>query len=489
MNRAKKGNLENLQLYSLATRIVTVFLGLIQTIITVRILTPREYGIVGLVVAVGAIFELVQHLGLSVASTREISTTQNGKDAFKVAFVALVVKILVSLPLVAILFFASHFVAFNLYGKPVMLTGLRLYAIILIMQGPLAVFRSLLQGLQELRKLFKLEILQACVTLSLMISLVYYFRLNGFFYGMLASTSLVLLIFMVALLPFFRSNFHLPSFKEFKLLFKNIFEIAKVGYGIKISYTTWLKTGILILGKYVTPAQLGYFNLSLNIGKKSSTLATAISRVNLPYFTKFWATEFRKFKSSFTKNFQRFSVISTFIFALLILFSRELTLLFGGSKYLPASEILPYILLSFLFYSLYNFIGSGAIFPTKNLAGVLKTFALATIGSIILIFLASVAGFGTIGAALGLLLAPVIIFIYYSKIAVKRIKIKLYTWRFLWTAVAFLPALTCGLMVKDLIFRCLVAIFCLSVYLFLLSKLNLIDFGVWFKKATKYVKL
>ena len=98
-------DLARTQFLSLFTKAVTTALGIAQSIIVIRILSPAEYGLVGLVMSVGGVIGVSQHLGIVDGAIREIAILKNKREVGKVFWVSHLVR-----PCVAISFFFGWFV-------------------------------------------------------------------------------------------------------------------------------------------------------------------------------------------------------------------------------------------------------------------------------------------------------------------------------------------------------------------------------------------
>jgi PST family polysaccharide transporter len=481
------GKIERLQFYSLLVTGIVMVIGIARTIVVVRILTPEEFGFIGLVVAVGVMVGILQHLGIDSASVRELSMTKDESEASKVFTVALAYRLLISFPLAIALFLGSELVS-HFYHNPFVRDGLRIFSIFLILQGVQGIFEATLRGLQRFRMVFGFQITQALVSFFLFVWLTYYFRAYGYLYAMVGSIFLILLLYISVLRRIFNNNFILPKAGEFKLIFKRIFNIGKVVYGIKILHTIWLRAGILILGRYVSPIELGYFNFALAFGEKTRVANRAISSINLPFLTKLYTTSIDRFKKVFKDNFQGLFAMGYPILISMVLFSRELVVILGGADYAPTFRIFSFILLSFFIYFLFNLIGAGVLFPTNSLKGVVRVQFFSIIGSVLLTWILIWRGFGVNGACLGLLIGGIAILIYYIKIAFTRINIKTFDTHCLWLSLILLPSLAFGLMVKEIIVRALVLSINLAVYLIVADKFEILKIGFYIERAFTKVK-
>src|SRR3989344_5257428 len=103
---------------SIISRFMAQGVGLVQSLIIVKLLSTGDYGLVGLVGAIGAVVGVYQNLGISSGSTREISAASNRKEAFKIFTGSLFVRYAISLPLVFGLTLTASYWANDYYKQP-----------------------------------------------------------------------------------------------------------------------------------------------------------------------------------------------------------------------------------------------------------------------------------------------------------------------------------------------------------------------------------
>ena len=72
------------QAISFISRGLAMAVGIVQSIVIVRILSVGEYGLITLATSIGGAFGIYQHLGLASGSTREISSAKNNKEIFEI---------------------------------------------------------------------------------------------------------------------------------------------------------------------------------------------------------------------------------------------------------------------------------------------------------------------------------------------------------------------------------------------------------------------
>jgi O-antigen/teichoic acid export membrane protein len=142
-------NLAGIQLLSLTTKAITTTLGIIQSIIVVRILSPAEFGLVGLAMAIGTVVGVSQHLGIVDGAIREIAVRKKKEEIGKVFWVSNITRQAVTIPLSLLLMLLARPVAEGIYGRPEITPYIYMFASILILQGVEGVFGATLTGLKK----------------------------------------------------------------------------------------------------------------------------------------------------------------------------------------------------------------------------------------------------------------------------------------------------------------------------------------------------
>lgn len=368
------------QFVSLVSRFIALFLGLVQSVIIARILTVSEFGVVGIVGAVGALFGIAQHLGLASGTTREISATKNPNDIFKIFISSVVIKYVITFPLALGLFVLAPYLATVVYKHPEITFPLRLYALVLIVQGVQSIFNSVIAGLHKFKRLFLYQALIAVVSLVFYIPLVFLYKVNGYFialtvFNLISSLSLGYL----ALWPL-RHELKSPAKNEFTKIFKNILVLSLGIYFVKVLYTIWYKFGQITLGYFEPLEVVGIFSFALLYASKLMTISDALTDVNLPVFSKEFAHNFENFKKLFHDNFDKLYFIILFCALSASFFVKEILIFVDlYKKYSSSIFIVLPLVLSFAFYSYINIIKSSILIPAKMITSMV-------IGYITLVF-------------------------------------------------------------------------------------------------------
>jgi len=463
------------QIWSVTTRVIIVALGFLQGIIVIRILSPSEYGLIGIVLAVAGIVGVLEHFGLASGSIREISIAKTLSEGSKILFTSLLVRVAITLPLAVGLFLASGHISNNIYHHPEIAFPLKLFSLILLFQGGQDISAAFLSGLQKFKQLFLFQIANAIISLLIFVTLVKYKGFIGYFFAMLWMSLISILILTTINFKVAKNKFILPNRSEFLQIFKEIFSIGIAVYIIKILYVIWQKTGILIAGLYLLPKEIGYINFALFLGLKTTFITDAISGVNLPLMSKKYNEDVEAFKIEFMENFHKTFVLILFSCTTFIFYSKEIITLLIGTKYSLSFSLVPFFVFSFFLYSLVNLIGVSVILPALLLKEAIYYYLILCLASFLAIWFFLVMDFGPIGVAIGIFLGVILSFLLQNIIIYKKLRFSVFDTKVVMSSISLIPLLMVYLLTTNQIFK---AIFFLGIsylYFSLIKKLGILD--------------
>ncbi len=378
---------------SIISRFTAVGIGIIQSIIIVKLLSVAEYGLIGLVGSIVAAVGVYQNLGISSGSTREIAASRDRSEAFKVFTGSILVRYAISIPLVLGLFLIAPYLGNTYYNRPEIILPIRLFAAVLFIQALQSVLNSVIQGLRQFKFLFTFQVAIAFISLATFIPLIIYFGFIGFFYAQLVFniiSTLVLLAYSYRLLS---GYIDLPTRQELVDISKAVFSIGIYVYVIKIILTQWEKLGPLVLGRTVTDEMLGIFAFALLVSSKIKTISDAITDVTLPSMTDVFEKTNHLFKETFLKGNAKAFILMTCAAVLLVILKREAFILadflfaFVGkssitARYEDAFILMDPLILAFWAFGHINLLQSGLAVPSRKMFGALVSYIVMFVGTI-----------------------------------------------------------------------------------------------------------
>lgn len=359
-------NLGRIQFLSVVTKAVTRSLGVIQSLIIIRVLSATEFGIVGLVMAIGGLIGVSQHLGIVDGAIREIAVRKRKDEIGKVFWVSHIARQAVTLPLSLLLLTLAGIIATHIYSRPEIIPYIQLFAGVLVLQGLQDVLGATLTGMKKFSSLYIIQIITATVNIVVFGYLTWKYHVPGFFWAVIITT-----LFMVALLSYvirkeLAGNLTLPTWKDVKTYGNNLLHIGAFMYISRIFYVLWQKLPLLMLGGILVGEELGYLNVSLTFGSQLVILAAALSEVNLSWMSTLFANNREEFSKIVTHNINRVIILMSGLTLGLIFFIPEiLHYVVRKTEYFAAQPTIILLTLSFFLYSIMD-IGTSSVFVAAN---------------------------------------------------------------------------------------------------------------------------
>lgn len=337
--------------WSALGRYSTLLIQLLVTIILARILSPYEFGVIGLLDVFIAIAYILSESGFSAALIQKKDF--NKLEATSVFFFNLTISIF----LYFLLYFVSPLIA-NFYNIPNLTTYSRALFLVIPINALSTIQNVILQNSMKFKKLALISFISALVSGLIGISLSYFGFGVWSLIGMALSMNLsktILLIIINKWYPIFAF-----SYVSLKPLFK---------FGLNLMTTSLLITIFnnlytLVIGKVYSTTDVGYYNQARRFQELSSnTITDTVLTVSFPALVNF-----KENISQLKETYKRIITLTVFIvvgvMSLLYLLSDKLFPLLLSSKW---NNIIPYIKVLCVY---------GALFPlhqiNNNILKVLK---------------------------------------------------------------------------------------------------------------------
>ncbi len=353
--------LGRIQAISIGAKTVTTALGIIQSIIIIRIFSPAEYGLVGLVMSIGGVIGVSQHLGIVDGAIREIAVLENNREVGKVFWVSHLVRQIVTIPLSVGLLLLAGLIAGRVYGRPEIETFLEVFAGVLVLQGLQDVMGATLTGMKKFIELYVVQIVTAAINVAVFGYMAWKFGVAGFFWAIVLTTTLMIILLFWLITRALKQNLALPSWSDVKKYGWRVMRIGAYMYAARIFFILWQRLPILMLGGVLSAEQLGYLNVSQTFGSKMTIIAMALSEVNLAWMSSLYTKQRGEFAQVVTRNMQRVLVLMMGIALLLLFFTPEILQYVIGAEYLAAHKIILVMTLGFFLYTLVD-IGTSSVF-------------------------------------------------------------------------------------------------------------------------------
>lgn len=462
------------QLISLISRFFAVGVGIVQSVILTRwILSVEEFGLIGIISAVGASLGVYQHLGLASGTTRELAV-RDQKDASKVFISSLIARYAVSIPLAIGLFLFSSSIAIG-YKHPEMTLPLQIYAVILLLQASQDVGGAVLQGLQRFKHLFLFQSFLAVLSICLYVPLSFFFKFNGYFLALTLVTLVSVVVMWFLALRSITGGIKWPSRADFVPILKDIFSVGISIYIVKIIFTNWKNLGTIFLGTQVSLVEVGFFSYALGYALKLMTVSDALTDVNLSVMSKLYKEERHRFEEVFMHNFSKVYAFVWVAALSAIFWAPQIFYLFVKHKYDFALPYVSLLVMAIWAYSYINYLGASIIVPAKEMRQMV-IYYLVMLGGTALLYFGLKGVFSDQVYLMSLAMCGGALASLVYQVLVVRFKVNfwVFDWPIILVTLTLLPLLWPGFLGMGLIIKLGVFIVCLTVFLFILLRFKVV---------------
>ena len=396
-------SLAQLHLLSLVTKAILLVLALLQGFLVVRLLSPADYGLVGIALAITGSVGILQNLGLSAGTVREI-VLQTGSDRKSMIYsVALVARLSVNVPLVIVLWLLADILAYRVYQRPAIALPIRLISIQILLTSICQASESALLGLKQFTNLFIAHIAISGAAVLFLVVSVLLWGFEGYFIGTVVGTALATSILSLLAFKAFDFRIVLPqSMIELRTTFLTLMGVALTIFVVRLLYTFYLNLPVLILGLRVPPDDVGYFSFGQKLSLHLLSVSNAINMVNTPSMSEQYTYGMDSLRHAVEIGSSKVLAIVGYLAVALIVFAREVTLLIGGNTYLPALQIMSLMISAFFCYAVLDIASASVLIPLDARRRYIQAYTILLGVSGICIVSLVLGGYGILGAALGM---------------------------------------------------------------------------------------
>lgn len=305
-------------------------------IILARLLTPKDYGVIGIL----AVFIAIANTFIDCGFTKAlIQNQQRTEKDFSTAFYF---NLAISLFCYIILFISAPYLA-DFYNLPILKSVTRVLALCLPISAISAVHRTKLQIKLDFKTQAKITLASYIQAGIIGVILAY----NGFgvwalVVQMISSSLLNSLLLFVFVRWFPKETFSVESFKKM------------YNFGIKLLGSSLIDTFYynmypLIIGKFFSAADLGFFAKGKSLANLPNTIVTGIlDKVTLPIFSKL-QNDLVKLSNVYRRYLKFMSSVYAPIVLGLCAIAKPLVLILLGEKWLNAVPIMQIFCISVSF--------------------------------------------------------------------------------------------------------------------------------------------
>lgn len=310
-------------------------------VILARLLTPENYGLIGvLAIFIGIAAVLVDSgFKISIIRSKELSP----EDCSTIFYLNLTVSFTISL----VFYISSSYIA-AYFSKPELGDIVKVFATLPLINGFGLVQSALLIKELKFKSHAKISILANCISGLISILL----AMNAFSYWALVWKAVSMAIIYNCLIWYY-GKWKPKLFFSLRVLKKHFHFGSKLLLtGIVDSFFDNIYS--LIFGKYFSMKDLGFFTRGKGYADLATTsISVAIQKVNTPLLSHV-NTDHENVFSTYTKLLRSSSLLVFSANALLFSIAKPLILLLLGDKWLEAIQYLQILTLSGMIYSILN---------------------------------------------------------------------------------------------------------------------------------------
>lgn len=322
---------------SFAGQGITFLVGLILA----RLLTPDEYGLIGIIMIFVTIFNCIVNSGFSNALIRK-------NDAQDIDYsTVFYVNLFISCILFGVFYFSAPLIA-SFFSQPLLEPLSKAMACIVIINAFAIIQRTILVKIIDFKTQTKISLSASIISGLVGIIMAFYgYGVWSLVAQQISRQSINTILLWTYSKWYPKLQFSLDSFKE---LF---------GFGWKLMAsslldTIWGEIYQVVIGIFYTPAILGQYSRAHQFsGIFSSNLNGVVQRVSYPVLSSI-KDESERLKDAY-RRIIKVTMLVTFVLMLgLAAISRPMILVLIGEKWQMAAEILPIICLQMMLYPLHS---------------------------------------------------------------------------------------------------------------------------------------
>lgn len=336
-NSAKSG-----MLWSFMIQGGTQAINFIVTVILARLLLPEQFGLIGMI----AIFIAISRALIDGGFVSSLIRTKDADDLdYSTVFF---VNLGSSIVLYGLLFFTAPFIA-RFYQQDILINLIRVISLVLVINAFSLVQSTKMNKDLQFKTQFKLQIPSLIISATLSIWMAY----DNYGVWSLVAKDLIYAIVASAQLWWYAK--WVPKFVFDKEKFKYHFN-----FGYKLSLTAIINTTFdnlynVVIGKYFSAAQLGYFTRARSLEQlPSGFFYNAFNRVFYPLLAKTSDND-EHLKETYSKLMQIVVFVVTPILVYLGIIATPFFRWLLTEKWLPAVPYFQLLIISGIFYPIHNY--------------------------------------------------------------------------------------------------------------------------------------
>ncbi|HOJ52838.1 MAG TPA: lipopolysaccharide biosynthesis protein [Syntrophales bacterium] len=314
-------------------RISTRLLGFVRSIILARLLTPADFGLVGMAMIVIAVLDIVTQTGFDATLIQKKDPPRRLIDT------AWTLQVMRGALLFLIAFFIAPGAALFFQISSLELI-IRLIAVSLIVTGLRNIGTVFFQKELKFDKTFQMEIVSSLVDLLVSVGLAFLLKnVWALVWGGLAGN--ITRLFMSYLLHPYRPHFFLaPDSLKTILHFGKWIMTAGIVYAIQVQVDTFT------IGKVLGAREVGLYQMAMTLATIATTeISYLLRQVTFPTYSR-WQHDMDRIKSAYRQVFALVSVICFPLGVILLTLTEDLVFVLFGPQWMAIVSCLRVLVIS-----------------------------------------------------------------------------------------------------------------------------------------------
>ena len=322
-------------------RIVNYGIGFVVGIVLARLLSPEEYGLIGIIGIFTAIFNIILDSGLSVALIRKDGVSDT--DYCTVFWT----NLMLSFVLTGILYFGAPFIG-HFFNRPELVPYIHVMSFILVLNALSITQQAILTKRIDFKTQTKISLIAH--TLSGVIGIVMAY--TGFGVWALVAQQMSSRLFTTVLLWIF--NKWWPHLVFSWISFKELFSFSWKLLVAQIVNTLWAQCFQGVIGKVYSPNTLGQYTRARQYGGLvSSSISDVVLKVTLPVMSSIQKEDDRLLRAFRTMIKTTMLVSSVFLIGMSAC-AKPLIYVLIGEQWLPCVPMMQILSFSLMLYPLHQ---------------------------------------------------------------------------------------------------------------------------------------
>lgn len=322
-------------------RIVNYGIGFVVGIVLARLLSPEEYGLIGIIGIFTAIFNIILDSGLSVALIRKKDVTDT--DYCTVFWT----NLLLSIVLTSILYVGAPVIG-HFFNRPELVPYIHVMSFILVLNALSITQQAILTKRIDFKTQTKISLIAHTLSGIIGIAMAY----TGFGVWALVAQQMTSRLFTTILLWTYNKWWPklIFSWNNFKVLFGFSWKLLLA----QIISSLWTQVYQAVVGKVYSPATLGQYTRARQYGQLvSSSVGDVVLKVSLPVMSSIQNEDDRLLRA-FRTIIKTTMLVSSVLLIGMAACAKPLIFVLIGEQWLPCVPMMQIISFTLMLYPLHQ---------------------------------------------------------------------------------------------------------------------------------------